>query len=260
MYGHKKRNWNFEKEFCTQWAYNLGLQLDEERWTTAQSHIKMYNSYVGILAEIGIADYALTWFTSYQTNHTFQVTWNSSLSKPCSLKTSVPQGSVLGLLLFSLYTRSLGSAITLHGFYYCYADDTHLFLSFCHPPPTPTLWRTYQNLWQTSLLRQLRSTSNSTLKLNSSSSLGKTAFVNGEEPGHDPWRGTVLCPQHHCCGPILQICLLQHLQICLLQHLQDPVFPHKRCNTTPGPSAGHLPPGLPASAAKPLKYIQNAAA
>ena len=85
------------------------------------------------LAELGIADSALTWFTSYLTNHTFQVTWNSFLSEPCLLETGVPQGSVLGSLLFSLYSKSLGSAITSHGFsVHCYADDTQLFLSF--PP------------------------------------------------------------------------------------------------------------------------------
>ena len=59
------------------------------------------------------------------------VIWNGSLPKPCFLETGVPQGLILGRLLFSLYTRSLGSAVTSHRFScYCYADDTQVFLSF----------------------------------------------------------------------------------------------------------------------------------
>ena len=110
--------------------------------------------------------------------HTFQVLWNGSLSKSCCLETGAPQSSVQALL-FSLYARSLGSEITSHRFScHCYADDTQLFLSFLHPPSTPTLQHSSQNVWQKSSLGQLRITSNSTLvNLNSSSSQRKTALA-----------------------------------------------------------------------------------
>ena len=79
----------------------------------------------------GINGLALSWFKSYLSDRTQSVKVGSVLPHPMDLKFSVPQGSVLGPLLFSMYTNPLSSIIRSHrGIkHHFYADDTQLYIT-----------------------------------------------------------------------------------------------------------------------------------
>ncbi len=89
------------------------------------------------LSSLDITGIPLHWYKSYLTGRPFKVAWGGEVSKAHQLVTGVPQGLVLGPLLFSTYTTSLGPIIQAHGFsYHFYADDTQLYLSFQPDDPT----------------------------------------------------------------------------------------------------------------------------
>ena len=81
--------------------------------------------------ELGIRDAALDWFKSYLSQRRQSVVINGTRSSHRNLSFGVPQGSVLGPILFTLYTTPLGAIARKYQLnFHIYADGTQLYMSF----------------------------------------------------------------------------------------------------------------------------------
>ena len=80
------------------------------------------------LKSIGLDDKSLNWFKSYLTNRQQKTSINDTLSSSLPVSVGVPQGSILGPLLFIIYINDMPS-IVKHCKVILYADDTLLYYS-----------------------------------------------------------------------------------------------------------------------------------
>ena len=79
------------------------------------------------LYRLGVDPYLLQWIVSYLCERTQSVCINGSSSEPLSVVSGVPQGSVLGPLLFLIYTDDVSQIILSNDSLLLYADDIVLY-------------------------------------------------------------------------------------------------------------------------------------
>ena len=82
----------------------------------------------------GLSGTVLNWFSSYLTGRTQSVVIDGESSERHVLRYGVPQGSVLGPILFTVYTLPIGDIIRRHGIpFHFFADDEQLYVSIKPP-------------------------------------------------------------------------------------------------------------------------------
>jgi len=88
--------------------------------------------------QFGLRGVVLDWFRSYLSGRTFRVVFGGRTSSTVYIVCSVPQGSVLGLQLLTVYTADLADIAHQHGVsLYTPSLTTHI----------PTTWRQLTPRW-----------------------------------------------------------------------------------------------------------------
>jgi hypothetical protein len=90
-------------------------------------------------SSFGFSSTVYDWISSYLTGRTQYVDCADQRTEPRHVVYGVPQGSVLGPLLFVLYTTEIGKIVEMNNLnHHSFADDSQIYSS-CHPSKVPEL-------------------------------------------------------------------------------------------------------------------------
>lgn len=136
-----RKNYSTETALCAV-VNDLLINMDDGKCSvlvlldlSAAFDTVVHDFLINDLIAIGLDEFVLQWFGTYLSGRQFSVVVGNSKSPPRPLARGVPQGSVLGPVLFSIYTIELSFVLQAHGVRFkFFADDTQFYFAISDIP------------------------------------------------------------------------------------------------------------------------------